>query len=93
MQINCPVTYLTSVDALKKKNQQQMALQQMQQMSGITPQAAPKPFVFPQVPVMLNELSQNNPFNFSTINPEPNENIAPEPVAPLDVNGKKQSSS
>jgi hypothetical protein len=66
---NCPVTYLTSTDALKKKSLQQAALisqQNQTNMSSIG--AGPKPFPLPSFPV-LNDSFLNN-INISTIKPE-----------------------
>ncbi len=59
------MTYLTSVDALKKKNQQQAAFLSMQNSSQIAPApAGPKPFPLPSFPV-LNDSFLNAPFNIN----------------------------
>lgn len=89
LKYNCPVTYLTSVDALKKKNQQQAALVQHQNSSQIAP-AGPKPFPLPSFPVLndsfINGIAPFN-INISTIQAE----NADEPVAPVDKSSKKMS--
>jgi hypothetical protein len=73
-KINCPVTYNTSISAIKKKNQQQAVLEQMQNISFIAP-AAPPPYL--------------NPFHFMTdsfatqpVNPMVSSAIVPESVEP-----------
>jgi DNA segregation ATPase FtsK/SpoIIIE-like protein len=96
LEINCPVTYLTSVDALKKKNQQQAAFLNMQNASQIAPApapAGPKPFPLPSLPV-LNDSFLNAPFNIniSTIQGE-NAEAVDEPVAPSEKSKKASKKS
>lgn len=72
---NCPVTYVTSIEGLKKKNQQQAAFIQNQNL----PQAGPKPFPLPIFPVLNDSLFGNNipsNINISAIT------VPPEPVSP-----------
>jgi hypothetical protein len=92
VEINCPVTYNTTVDALKKKNLQQAALVNHQNASQIaTAPAGPKPFTLPSFPV-LNDSFINAPFNIniSTIQAD-NAEASDEPVAPGDKISKKMS--
>ena len=65
---NCPVTYLTSTDALKKKSLQKAALINQQNQTNLSMGAGPKPFPLPSFPV-LNDSFLNN-INISTIKPE-----------------------
>lgn len=86
---NCPVTYLTSTDALKKKSLQQAALINQQNQTNLSMGAGPKPFPLPSFPV-LNDSFLNN-INISTIKPETAE-AGVELVAPLEQALKKVSS-
>jgi hypothetical protein len=88
------VTYLTSVDGLKKKNQQQTVFLNMQHASQIAPApAGPKPFSLPSFPV-LNDSFLNAPFNIniSTIQAD-NAEAADEPVAPSEKSKKASNKS
>jgi hypothetical protein len=63
---NCPVTYLTTIESLKKKSQQQAALQMGQYLNQNS--AAPKPYPQPLVPFLLNDSNVSNPLGFSALN-------------------------
>lgn len=83
--MNCPVTYLTSVDAIKKKNQQQAAFLSVQNASHIAPApapAGPKPFSLPSLPAQ-NDSFLNAPFNINISNIQgDNAEAVDDPVAP-----------
>lgn len=88
---NCPVTYVTSVDGLKKKNQQQAAFIHNQNL----PQAGPKPFPLPIFPVLNDSLlfGNNVPSNINisaiTAPPEPASPALQPP--PSNLSSKKSS--
>jgi hypothetical protein len=77
---------------LKKKNQQQAALVQHQNLSQGS-QAGPKPFPLPLFPVIndsfLNGINLPSNINISTIKPEAAE--VPDAIAPLEKSSKKPS--